>query len=246
MLILPPLAAYAIIVLVALALYTLGLRLAKYRSLAIRSGLLLVGLLLALPALIYTIYYLNLYDDAPWLLALHSAPFAEYYAAGFGFLPGCITGWLPESRFARLAKHGTLIPLLVFWLIVPFLKPLLTPLSMFTVKNQWHDNICMQTTPATCGPASAATLQAGRAASTAARYSAAEPQPPASSSTVVARDVARSGRPAFGHAEAPQLPTTTVVTPCRRALSIHGSVNGAKSECVWTSTKPGASARPAA
>ena len=60
------------------------------------------------------------------------------------------------------------------------------------------------------------------------------------------RDVARSARFALGHAEAPQLPATTVVTPCRRALSIHGSVKGARSEWVWTSMKPGARARPAA
>ena len=52
--------------------------------------------------------------------------------------------------------------------------------------------------------------------------------------------------PARGHADMPQLPTTTVVTPWRRVLSIQGSVNGARSEWVWTSMNPGASARPAA
>lgn len=156
--ILPPIAAYLIILAIALALYALGMRVAKRASLPGRVVLLLLGVVLSLPALIYTIYYLNLYDDASWLLSLRSAPLAEYYAAGLGLLIGCLTAWLPGSRLARLLKHGSLIPFLVFWLIVPFLKPLLTPLSLFTMKNEWHDGVCMQTTPSTCGPASAATL----------------------------------------------------------------------------------------
>ena len=45
----------------------------------------------------------------------------------------------------------------------------------------------------------------------------------------------------------PQLPTTTVVTPCDILHSMHsGPHSTARSSCVWASMKPGASALPVA
>lgn len=44
----------------------------------------------------------------------------------------------------------------------------------------------------------------------------------------------------------PQLPTTTVVTPCDSFGIISGWRTTLVSSCVWTSMKPGASTSPAA
>jgi len=154
-----PIFAFTLTLALALALYALGNRLTRrWQRAPARVVLLLVGLALALPALIYTLYYLKLYDDAPWLLRLRWTPLAEYYGAGLGLLAGAVAGWLPESRWARLIKHSSILPLMVLWLAVPYLKPLLMPITWFPMKNEWEDGVCKQSTGSTCGPASAATL----------------------------------------------------------------------------------------
>jgi hypothetical protein len=152
--ILPPMCAYIVILLLASALYLLGTRIPRQG----RVWAFLLGLALSLPALIYTMYYLNLYDDAAWLLRLRSLPLAEYYAAGLGLPIGILAKWLPESRWAVRIKHTSLPLIMMLWLAVPFAKPLLLPIALVQMHDQWQDGVCIQSTASTCGPASAATL----------------------------------------------------------------------------------------
>jgi len=159
MFILPPIIAFAFVLMLALALYALGnLMVRRWRAVPVRLILLLVGLVLAFPGLVYTLYYLHWFEDGPWLLRLRWAPLAEYYGAGLGLLAGMTAGWLPESRLSRLLKHSSILPLTILWLAVPFLKPLLTPITWLPMKNEWQEGVCIQSTGSTCGPASAATL----------------------------------------------------------------------------------------
>jgi hypothetical protein len=56
-----------------------------------------------------------------------------------------------------------------------------------------------------------------------------------------------SMRPALvGNGENPQLPVTSVVTPCKILLSALGSSSDVTSEWVWMSMKPGATTWPLA
>jgi len=159
MLILPPIAAFILTISLALGLYALGINLTRqWRAVPARVFLLLIAVALAFPALVYSLYYLHLFDDGPWLLRLRWAPLAEYYAGGLGLLAGMAAGWLPEARLSRLLKHSSLLPLMLLWLAVPYFKPLLMPITWFPMKDEWHDGVCMQSTGSTCGPASAATL----------------------------------------------------------------------------------------
>jgi len=159
MFIIPPIIACALTLALALGLYALGIRLTRrWQSAPARVTMMLVGLVLAFPALVYTLYYLKLFGDAPWLLRIRWAPLAEYYGGGLGLLAGAVAGWLPESRAARFIKHTSILPLMVLWLVVPFLKPLLMPITWFPMKDEWQEGVCLQSTGSTCGPASAATL----------------------------------------------------------------------------------------
>lgn len=159
MFILPPIVAFALALALALALYALGNRLARrWRWAPARVGLLLIGLVLAFPALVYSLSYLHWFEDEPWLLRLRWARLAEYYAAGLGLLAGTVAGWLPESRPARLVKHSSILPLTILWLAVPFLKPLFIPITWLPMTDEWQEGVCLQSTGSTCGPASAATL----------------------------------------------------------------------------------------
>jgi ABC-type bacteriocin/lantibiotic exporter with double-glycine peptidase domain len=48
--------------------------------------------------------------------------------------------------------------LLLIGILVPYLKPLVRPPRWSTFRDRWSDGVCLQSTSASCGPASAATL----------------------------------------------------------------------------------------
>ena len=48
--------------------------------------------------------------------------------------------------------------LLLPFVIIPFSKQLLNPLYVSSLTDNWEEGVCRQSTPSTCGPASAATL----------------------------------------------------------------------------------------
>ena len=43
-------------------------------------------------------------------------------------------------------------------LLVPYLKPMLLPPKWQQFQDRWSDNVCLQTSESSCGPACAATL----------------------------------------------------------------------------------------
>lgn len=58
--------------------------------------------------------------------------------------------------FVRLAPVLTISCMLLL-LFVPYAKSLIAPLKI-DLQNKWVDGVCIQTTPSTCGPSSAATI----------------------------------------------------------------------------------------
>ena len=85
-------------------------------------------------------------------------PGSELLAGLIGFP----TGWIGlclgrhHLRAVRLSTIGLAIaPML---LLIPYAKPLLTPLDRSLLHERWSSGICLQSTASTCGPSSAATL----------------------------------------------------------------------------------------
>jgi hypothetical protein len=115
-----------------------------------RATLWLLAALGALPAVLYAAYYTHRFDEAAWFYTLRSAEYSELLAAGIGFGAGSTAGLAQRS-----AAAAALLAALV--LGVPYLKPLIAPLRM-PLREEWRDGVCIQSTPSTCGPASAATL----------------------------------------------------------------------------------------
>jgi hypothetical protein len=112
----------------------------------------------ALPAICYVGYYLHLVDEPVMLYRLRALPGADLLAGAIG-LPA---GWLmtrlgsSASRVVRLSTVCLAIaPMLV---VIPYAKPLTTPLNRDLLQARWQDDICLQSTASTCGPSSAATL----------------------------------------------------------------------------------------
>jgi hypothetical protein len=116
---------------------------------------LLAGILLSVPCLIACIFYLHLYDNAVWFYETRAIPWSELSFAGVGWLGGTLHARLrPESWQQRaLVPMATLLVLMV-----PFAKQLLNPIRLARLSDRCNSIVCLQTSPSTCGPASAATI----------------------------------------------------------------------------------------
>lgn len=122
---------------------------------SLRRLVLPAGIVLAVPGLLYVLYYTHLFDDALWFYRLRAATGSEFLAAGMGLLAGVIHRWFePQSRSGKAALP-TILLLLVF---APHAKPLLAPLNLSMLSDHCQEDVCLQSTPSTCGPASAAAL----------------------------------------------------------------------------------------
>jgi len=113
------------------------------------------GPVLAIPGLLYVLYYTHLFDSAAWFYNLRAARYTELLASGMGL----IAGWLysvvaPESIGEKLAIPTALVVLAS----IPFIKPIVTPLDYSTLQERCDGEACLQTTLSSCGPTSAANI----------------------------------------------------------------------------------------
>ncbi len=116
--------------------------------------LLCASILCAAPGSLMALYYLHLFGDTAWFYRFRAFPFSELTAAAAGFPAGVLAGFVAKRKeYRRL-----LILALVLGLAVPYVKMLQRPVQKSGWPDQWQDGVCLQTTPSTCGPASAATI----------------------------------------------------------------------------------------
>jgi hypothetical protein len=114
--------------------------------------------LCCMPAVVYAGYYLHVVDEPVLLYRLRALSGSELLAGMIGLPMGWLAVRLGRSpvRAVRLSTLGLAIaPML---LVIPYAKPLTTPLDTELLHERWVDGICQQTTSSTCGPSSAATL----------------------------------------------------------------------------------------
>lgn len=127
----------------------------KMPSRALRVSLLLIAFVLAIPGLLFVLYYLHLFDSAAWFYNLRTARYTELLASGIGLLAGVVQAWWQPESIEKKAAAPCLLFVLV---LIPFVKPLLDPLDLSQLKDRCEGDVCLQSTFSTCGPASAATL----------------------------------------------------------------------------------------
>lgn len=110
------------------------------------------GTILSFPAMLFAGYYTHLFDNAAWYYNLRALPYVELAGAGVGLLAG-----IAQARMAPAGRVA--VPAVTMLLIlVPHLKPLLAPLDLAQLRDQCEGEVCLQSTPSTCGPASATTI----------------------------------------------------------------------------------------
>lgn len=119
-----------------------------------RVTLVTVAVLIAIPGLLIATYYLHLFDDAVWFYQFRAFPLSELTAAGAGLLAGLLAGVAQGTRRAE----ALILTLLFLGTALPHLKPILAPVPTGEFQDRWTQDVCLQSTPSTCGPASVATL----------------------------------------------------------------------------------------
>jgi predicted double-glycine peptidase len=115
------------------------------------AGFLILGTL-SIPALLFAAYYLHILPEKAWFYTLRSWPGSEMLAIFAGAAAGSFATFLP--RFLLIVPLG----LSMVVVAVPYLKMVMSPLDRTQQAERWKGNACMQSTPSTCGPASAASI----------------------------------------------------------------------------------------
>ena len=143
-------------ILCSAALFLTGVNLErKAGSPANRLALTVAGFALAAPGLLFDLYYFHLFDRAAWFYNFRAVRFSELATCGRGLAAGALHSWLRSTSLGgKVAVPATLF-VLVF---IPFAKPILVPLDFDRLQDRWSSEVCLQSTPSTCGPASAATV----------------------------------------------------------------------------------------
>ena len=136
----------------ALAFFLVTLRGLRDASRPRKVRALGLSLPLALPGLWFAAYYAHVLPEWSGFYELRSWPGSE----GLVALPGIAAGAL-ASLIARWIQ--SLLGLgVVVCAIVPFLKPVVSPLRDADLADHWNENVCLQSTGSTCGPASVCTI----------------------------------------------------------------------------------------
>lgn len=146
--------------LMAALLFWVGVK-AEQRIAAPLNRTLFVGsaTVLAMPGILFAAYYTKLLGEPIWLYEFRALPYTELTAAGVGLIAGFVHQVRLKHAFMKRQLRAFTVPaILAVAVVAPYVKPLLRPLDKSLLHENWNDGVCLQSTPSTCGPASAATL----------------------------------------------------------------------------------------
>lgn len=142
--------------LIALLLFWVGRQsIRRCQTQKSRICLFAVWMLMGVPGSLMVLYYLHWFDEAKWFYEFRALPYSELTAAGVGLFAGALAEFIGGSR--RISQPFLLM-ILFLGIVVPYIKPLVTPIPGNRFSDRWQDDVCLQSTPSSCGAASAATV----------------------------------------------------------------------------------------
>jgi hypothetical protein len=106
----------------------------------------------AIPAASFAVYYTHILPESSWYYQFRSIAGTELLMVFVGLAGGLVAALIPRLLLG--------IPLfgVVAFSIAPIIKPFMGPIPNGTFRNDWHGEVCLQSTPSTCGAASTATI----------------------------------------------------------------------------------------
>ena len=141
---------------VALILFIFGEWLWRHTYInVIKSLAIVLAFFLSIPGILFSVYYLHLFDGMAWFYELRSLPLSELTASGAGLFVGVIASIFHDRKFT---SKPFLLALLALGIVGPYLKPIVAPIPADQFQERWVEDVCLQSTPSSCGAASAATL----------------------------------------------------------------------------------------
>ena len=105
----------------------------------------------ALPGFLNASYYLHWLDHNLWFYEWRALNGSEWAGIGLGF-------WLIMVMRSWVLGRTIVVSIGLLLMFIPFLKPVLAPVDLAQLKDLCVGPFCLQSSPSTCGPASAATL----------------------------------------------------------------------------------------
>ncbi|MBN2686050.1 MAG: hypothetical protein JXR40_12275 [Pontiellaceae bacterium] len=142
--------------LLAFVLFFVGRKMVRRcRTPVSRAGVVGLFLLLGVPGVMFPFYYLHWMKDSVGYYEFRAIPFIELSAAGMGLSTGALAELLKGSK---LFSVPVLMILLTLGIVAPYLKPMLKPLPPDSFSDRWSEEVCLQSTPSSCGAAAAATV----------------------------------------------------------------------------------------
>jgi hypothetical protein len=136
----------------ALVAFFLSHRVALKLAKRTRALLALPALVLAIPGASFAGYYAHVLPEPNWYYVFRSWPGTECLLITLGVAGGLVASLLPRM-FLMLPLFGA-----AAFATAPVLKPFVRPIPDGALKDQWDGEICLQSTPSTCGAASVATI----------------------------------------------------------------------------------------
>jgi len=143
---------FGLVVALFIALHVATWKLTEKKSHGAQVTVALVLSLLCLPGAWFAFYYLHWLPEPPLLYRLRSLPFGEGFLVLLGAAAAAWRNVLPTLLKPLPTAAG------LFLLAIPFLKPVFRPLDLAALHEQWTDDVCLQSSEVTCGPASAANI----------------------------------------------------------------------------------------
>lgn len=146
--------------LMAALLFWIGIKVEQRIAAALNRILFVISAaVLAIPGALFAAYYTKLLGEPIWLYEFRALPGAELTAAGTGLLAGFVHQARHKHPLMKRQLRAFTVPaIFAVVLAAPYAKPLLRPLDKSLLQENWKNGVCLQSTPSTCGPASAATL----------------------------------------------------------------------------------------
>lgn len=118
----------------------------------VRWMVLVASGLLAVPPILFSVYYLHVLPERAWFYTFRSWTGTEFLTVFLGVAAGALACLLPR-RMLWMPLVG-----LIVCGIVPHVKPLIGPLPDSAFRERWKGEACLQSTSSTCGPASVTTI----------------------------------------------------------------------------------------
>ncbi|PHR33287.1 MAG: peptidase C39 [Fluviicola sp.] len=135
-------------VILTIILFFVGTQFIKrFKKSKYKSIFLVFSFLFAIPGLSMVTYYMHLIESPNWYITFRAIPGIECMNSLIGLFLGMI---ISNKKFLALSFS-------IFLVIIPYAKPIVRPININS-ETKWIDDVCIQSTYASCGPSSLATI----------------------------------------------------------------------------------------